>query len=104
LEDLKSRRDELLRQLQAEQDEKVKIQNDLHILTERLGRVTESLARKQVLCFEEVTDYDDFSFSFLHLPTQASLEEFNSTIRETESAYGKVSGVPWTAYTCGGAH
>ncbi len=51
-----------------EEEEKLKIQNDLHILTERLARISESLARKM-----------------------AARSEYDRTIAETEAAYAKVS-------------
>ncbi len=38
LEDLRLKRAEIDNQIQGEEEEKVKIQNDLHILTERLAR------------------------------------------------------------------
>ena len=50
-----------------EQEEKLRIQNDLHILTERLARVTESLSQKMT-----------------------ARDEFDRTIKETELAYSKV--------------
>ena len=50
-----------------EEEEKTKLQNDIRILTERLGKVNESLSRKI-----------------------ASRAEFDRTIAETEAAYTKV--------------
>jgi len=67
LEDLRERREEVNRQIQKEEETKAKIQNDLRILTERLARVNESLARKI-----------------------ASRNEYDKTIVETEAAYKKV--------------
>ena len=52
----------------VEEEEKMKIQNDLRILTERLARVNESLAKKI-----------------------AARTEYDRTIAETEAAYMKVS-------------
>lgn len=49
------------------QEEKQKIQNDLRILTERLSRINDSLARKV-----------------------ASRNEYDKTIMETEAAYMKI--------------
>lgn len=67
IEDLCSKRDELHRQIVIEDEEKSKIQNDLRILTERLARVNESLAKKI-----------------------AARTEYDRTIAETEAAYMKV--------------
>ena len=51
----------------AEEEEKMRIQNDLRILTERLSRVNDSLSRKV-----------------------ASRNEYDKSIVETEAAYMKV--------------
>ncbi|XP_053551520.1 microtubule nucleation factor SSNA1 [Bombina bombina] len=67
IEDLCSKRDELNRQIQQEDEEKNKLQNDIRILTEKLCRVNENLARKM-----------------------ASRDEFDKTIAETEAAYMKI--------------
>ncbi|XP_068104762.1 microtubule nucleation factor SSNA1 [Hyperolius riggenbachi] len=67
IEDLCSKRDELNRQIQHEEDEKNKLQNDIRILTEKLSKVNESLARKM-----------------------ASRNEFDKTIAETQAAYMKI--------------
>ncbi|KAM4664399.1 microtubule nucleation factor SSNA1 [Discoglossus pictus] len=67
IEDLCGKRDELNRQIQQEEDEKNKLQNDIRILTEKLSRVNENLARKM-----------------------ASRNEFDKTIAETEAAYMKI--------------
>ena len=72
-----SKRDELHRQIITEEEEKTRIQNDIRILTERLAKVNESLAKKM-----------------------AQRNEFDKTIAETEAAYMKVgvylanSGLP----------
>jgi len=50
-----------------EEEEKVKLQNEIRILTERLAKVNESLSKKM-----------------------ASRAEFDRTIAETEAAYTKV--------------
>lgn len=50
-----------------EQEEKLKIQNDLHILTERLARVNESISQKTV-----------------------ARDTYDRTVAETEGAYMKV--------------
>lgn len=55
------------KQILVEEEEKCKIQNDLRILTERLARINESLAKKI-----------------------ASRNEYDKTIAETEAAYMKV--------------
>jgi len=67
LEDLRARKEDVTRQIQKEEEVKAKIQNDLRVLTERLARVNESLARKI-----------------------ASRNEYDRTIQETEMAYKKV--------------
>ncbi|KAE8582037.1 hypothetical protein XENTR_v10019912 [Xenopus tropicalis] len=67
IEDLCSKRDELNGQIQQEEEEKHKLQNDIRILTEKLSRVNENLARKM-----------------------ASRNEFEKTIAETEAAYMKI--------------
>eukprot|EP00043_Microstomoeca_roanoka_P005839 m.58347 g.58347 ORF g.58347 m.58347 type:complete len:107 (-) comp13142_c0_seq1:2259-2579(-) len=67
LEDLKKKREEVHLQVLAEEEEKLKIQNDLHILTERLARITESLNKKI-----------------------STRNEYDRTISETESAYMKI--------------
>ncbi|XP_040180542.1 Sjoegren syndrome nuclear autoantigen 1 [Rana temporaria] len=67
IEDLCSKRDELNRQVQQEEEEKNKLQNDIRILTEKLSTVNESLAKKM-----------------------ASRTEFDKTIAETQAAYMKI--------------
>lgn len=67
IEDLCNKRDELQKQIVVEEEEKCKIQNDLRILTERLARINESLAKRI-----------------------ASRNEYDKTIAETEAAYMKV--------------
>ncbi|XP_046843050.1 Sjoegren syndrome nuclear autoantigen 1 homolog [Xenia sp. Carnegie-2017] len=67
IEDLCNKRDELQKQILVEEEEKGKIQNDLRILTERLARINESLAKKI-----------------------ASRNEYDRTIAETEAAYMKI--------------
>jgi Sjoegren syndrome nuclear autoantigen 1 len=67
IEDLKEKREEVNRQILKEEEEKAKIQNDLRILTERLSKINDSLARKA-----------------------ASRNEYDKTIMETEAAYMKV--------------
>lgn len=67
IEELRRKREEICDQILVEQEEKVKIQNDLHILSERLGRVSDNLTQKM-----------------------ATRDEFDRTIAETESAYGKI--------------
>ncbi|XP_006001486.1 Sjoegren syndrome nuclear autoantigen 1 [Latimeria chalumnae] len=67
IEDLCAKRDELNKQILQEEEEKSKLQNDIRILTEKLARVNESLARKM-----------------------ASRNEFDKTIAETEAAYMKI--------------
>ena len=67
LEDLRARREDVTKQIQKEEEIKAKIQNDLRVLTERLARANDSLARKI-----------------------ASRTEYERTIQETEMAYKKV--------------
>ena len=67
IEDLSTKRDELHRQILLEEEEKQRVQHDLHILTERLAAINEALARKISIR----NDYD-------------------RTIAETEGAYKKV--------------
>merc|ERR1712182_106437 len=55
------------REIAREEDDKNKIQNDLKILTERLSRINDSLARKV-----------------------AARNEYDQTIQETEAAYLKI--------------
>lgn len=65
-----TKRDELQKQILSEEEEKTKIQNDIRILTERLAKINESLARRI-----------------------ASRNEYDKTIAETEAAYMKVEYV-----------
>ncbi|XP_063172614.1 microtubule nucleation factor SSNA1 [Candoia aspera] len=67
IEELCAKRDELSRQIRLEEEEKGKLQSDIRLLTERLARLNESLARKM-----------------------ASRNEFDKTIAETEAAYVKI--------------
>ena len=67
IEDLCTKRDELQKQIINEEEEKSKIQNDIRILSERLAKINESLAKKI-----------------------ASRNEYDKTIAETEAAYMKV--------------
>ncbi|CAM4567609.1 microtubule nucleation factor SSNA1 isoform X3 [Lepidochelys kempii] len=67
IEELCTKRDELSHQIQQEEGEKNKLQNDIRLLTEKLARVNESLARKM-----------------------ATRNEFEKTIAETEAAYTKI--------------
>mmetsp|Transcript_14643 Transcript_14643/g.47028 ORF Transcript_14643/g.47028 Transcript_14643/m.47028 type:complete len:112 (-) Transcript_14643:136-471(-) len=67
IEELREKREELNRSVAADEEEKAKIQNDLRILTERLARINDNLARKI-----------------------ASRNEYDKTIQETEAAYAKI--------------
>merc|ERR1711967_29876 len=71
IEDLREKREEVNRSIAKDEEEKAKIQNDLRILTERLARINDNLARK-------IT----------------SRNEYDKTIQETEAAYSKVRGRP----------
>ena len=77
IEDLSAKRDELHRQVLQEEEEKQRVQHDLHILTERLAAINESLARKIAIR----NDYD-------------------RTIAETEGAYKKVSAFLFMCVVC----
>ena len=46
IEELREKREELNKSIAADEEEKAKIQNDLRILTERLARINDNLARK----------------------------------------------------------
>merc|ERR1712110_825658 len=67
IEELREKREELNKSIAADEEEKAKIQNDLRILTERLSRINDNLARKI-----------------------ASRTEYDKTITETEAAYQKI--------------
>lgn len=67
IEDLREKREEVNRQILKEEEEKAKVTRDLAILTERLSRINEALARK----------------------VQAR-NEYDRTIQETEAAYMKI--------------
>ncbi len=67
VEDLCSKRDDLHKQIINEEDEKMKIENEIRQLTERLSKVNESLAKKM-----------------------AVRSELDKTISETETAYMKI--------------
>uniref|UniRef100_A0A3B3TCI3 Sjogren syndrome nuclear autoantigen 1 n=1 Tax=Paramormyrops kingsleyae TaxID=1676925 RepID=A0A3B3TCI3_9TELE len=71
IEELCSKREELNRQVQKEEEEKARLQHDIRLLTEKLSRVNESLARRL-----------------------AARADFDRTIAETEAAYMKVRGRP----------
>ena len=67
IEDLCTKRDDLQRQIMIEEEEKHKLQNDIRVLSEKLAKINESLAKKI-----------------------SARNEFDKTIAETESAYMKV--------------
>ncbi|CAF0914864.1 unnamed protein product [Brachionus calyciflorus] len=67
IEDLCSKRDDLQRQIMVEEEEKHKLQNDIRVLSEKLAKVNESLAKKI-----------------------SARNEFDKTIAETEGAYMKI--------------
>merc|ERR1711892_353401 len=67
IEDLREKREEVNRSIAKDEEEKAKIQNDLRILTERLARINDNLARKI-----------------------SSRNEYDKTIQETEAAYAKI--------------
>eukprot|EP00924_Labyrinthula_sp_SR-Ha-C_P004913 snap_masked-scaffold_1-processed-gene-16.44-mRNA-1 protein AED:0.03 eAED:0.03 QI:0/-1/0/1/-1/1/1/0/106 len=67
IEELRGKREELNHTILREEEEKAKIQKDLSVLTDRLGKLNENLAKRQ----------------------QAKLE-YDRTIEETEQAYMKI--------------
>ena len=67
IEDLCTKRDDLQRQIMGEEEEKHKLQNDIRVLSEKLAKVNESLAKKI-----------------------SARNEFDKTIAETEAAYMKI--------------
>ncbi|XP_008287271.1 microtubule nucleation factor SSNA1 [Stegastes partitus] len=67
IEDLCSKRDELNRQIQQEEEEKERLQHDIGVLSEKLDRVTKSLSQRR-----------------------AARATFDRTIAETEAAYTKI--------------
>ncbi|XP_020321619.1 Sjoegren syndrome nuclear autoantigen 1 isoform X2 [Oncorhynchus kisutch] len=67
IEKLCSKRDELNRQIQQEEEEKGRLQHDIHVLNEKLRRVNESLARRHSV-----------------------RADFDHTIGETEGAFMKI--------------
>lgn len=67
IEDLREKREEINRQILHDEEEKAKIQRDLSVLTDRLSKINEALARK----------------------VQAR-NEYDRTIQETEAAYMKI--------------
>ena len=67
IEDLRKKREEINMVILKEEEEKAKIQRDLSILTDRLAKINEGLARK----------------------IQAR-NEYDRTIQETEAAYMKI--------------
>ena len=69
IEDLRRKREELQESILVEEETKAKLQRDLHELTEKIAKVTDSLARKI-----------------------ATRNEYDRTIGETEAAYAKVRG------------
>ncbi|KAJ8415468.1 hypothetical protein AAFF_G00424480 [Aldrovandia affinis] len=67
IEELCSKREQLNRQIQQEEEEKGRLQHDIRVLTEKLSRVNESLAHRL-----------------------AARADFDRTIAETEAAYMKI--------------
>ncbi|GAX75878.1 hypothetical protein CEUSTIGMA_g3321.t1 [Chlamydomonas eustigma] len=67
IEDLREKREEILKQLREDDSEKAKIQQDLQVLTKRLAQVNDSIARK----------------------TETKVE-YDKVIQETEAAYLKI--------------
>merc|ERR1711892_1195851 len=77
IEDLREKREEVNRSIAKDEEEKAKIQNDLRILTERLARINDNLARKI-----------------------SSRNEYDKTIQETEAAYAKIELLSYVASLC----
>ena len=81
----------------AQEEEKNKIQNDLRILTERLSRINESLARKvragsrplriALSCSANGRGAEPRECVMVQI---ASRNEYDKTIAETEAAYMKI--------------
>ncbi|GFR42575.1 hypothetical protein Agub_g3502, partial [Astrephomene gubernaculifera] len=67
IEDLREKREEIIKQLREDDAEKAKITQDLQILTKRLAQVNESIARKT-----------------------ETKNEYDKVISETEAAYLKI--------------
>ncbi|GAB1600939.1 Sjoegren syndrome nuclear autoantigen 1 homolog [Argonauta hians] len=67
IEELCQKRDLIKRQIEQEAEMKQKIQNDIHMLTDRLSKLNESMSRKMSV-----------------------QNEFDRTICETETAYKKI--------------
>mmetsp|Transcript_4240 Transcript_4240/g.9234 ORF Transcript_4240/g.9234 Transcript_4240/m.9234 type:complete len:112 (-) Transcript_4240:578-913(-) len=67
IEDLREKREEILKQLKEDEAEKAKIQADLQALTKRLAQVNDSIARKT-----------------------ETKNEYDKVISETEGAYLKI--------------
>merc|ERR1711953_41322 len=67
IEELCTKRDELQKQITVEEEEKSKLQNDIRLLSEKLAKLNEGLAKKI-----------------------AARNEFDRTIQETEAAYIKI--------------
>ena len=67
IEDLCSKRDELQRQVLIDEEDKHKLENDIRLISEKLARINENLAKK-------IT----------------ARTEFDRTISETEAAYMKI--------------
>ena len=70
IEDLCTKRDDLQRHIMIDEEEKHKLQNDIRVLSEKLAKVNESLAKKI-----------------------SARNEFDKTIAETEAAYMKVTSL-----------
>ena len=60
IEDLKAKRDAISERVLEKQEEKLKIQNDMHILSERLARVTDDLTKM-------ITERDDYDREYMHM-------------------------------------
>lgn len=67
IEDLREKREAVNTSILKEEEEKAKIQKDLSILTDRLSKINESLARRVM-----------------------ARNEYDKTIQETEAAYMKI--------------
>lgn len=67
IEDLCTKRDDLQRQIMIDEEEKHKLQNDIRVISEKLAKTNESLAKKI-----------------------SARNEFDKTIAETEAAYMKI--------------
>ena len=98
IEELREKREELNRSIAQDEEEKAKIQNDLRILTERLARINDNLARKVRRRRAAARRRRPARrrpaarppTPRVGLAQVASRTEYDKTITETEGAYAKI--------------